>query len=249
VPGDVFPGASFLEGTRLAKRFGIDAVELHSWWEEDFEKVLASMKMLGVEIAAICAPFVQITDPQFHAEYLSGMRKTLAAARKLSCTTVIVTTGDAVKGIDREAQHRALVKCLEPCAELFDGTEVALALEPLNTMPGAVGCADGYYLWSSDEAFAICREVGSERMKVLFDVYHQQVMEGNIIDRLTRNIGLIQHVHVAGVPGRAELEIGELDYAQIFAALKQAGYNGYIGLEYAPRKGLGEGISTALTYL
>jgi hydroxypyruvate isomerase len=234
---------------RLAKEHGVDAVELHSWWEEDLEKVLSSMRTLGVAIAAICAPFLQITNPDVHAEYLSGMRKTLDAAKKLSCRTVIVTTGEAIKGIDRETQHRSLVTCLTQCARLFDGTDVALAIEPLNTMPGAAGCADGYYLWSSDEAFAICREVGYKGMMVLFDIYHQQVMEGNIIDRLTNNIGLIQHIHAAGVPGRAELEIGELDYKQVFAALKKAGYTGYIGLEYVPRKGRGDGISTALSYL
>ena len=234
---------------RLAKTCGIDAVELHSWWEEDLEKVLSTMATQGIQIAAICAPFLQITNPASHSEYLTGMRKTLDAAKRLACKTVIVTTGEAVKGIEREAQHRALVDCLKPCARLCDRTDIVLAIEPLNTMPGVVGCADGYYLWSSDEAFAICREVGGERMKVLFDIYHQQVMEGNIIHRITNNVGLIQHIHAAGVPGRAELEIGELDYAHVFTALKEAGYAGYVGLEYAPRKGRGEGIATALSYL
>ena len=76
--------------------------------------------------------------------------------------------------------------------------------------------------------------MGSPRIRLLFDIYHMQVMEGNLISTLTSNLDAIGHVHVADVPGRHEPGTGEINYARIFKALQEAGYQGYVGLEYAP---------------
>lgn len=105
-----------------------------------------------------------------------------------------------------------------------------LLVEPLNTRIDHVG----YYLDSSEEAFTIIDEVGSAYVKVLFDIYHQQIMEGDIIRRITGNIQKIGHFHVAGSMGRHELNDGELNYDAIFRAIVDKGFNGYIGLEYFP---------------
>ena len=103
-------------------------------------------------------------------------------------------------------------------------------IEPLNTYVNH----PGYYLWSSLEGFQIVREVGSEFVKVVYDIYHQQVMEGNIIPTVTGNLACIAHLHAAGHPGRNELQYGESDYGVIFAAIDKAGYTGACGLEYSP---------------
>ena len=113
-----------------------------------------------------------------------------------------------------------------------------LVIEPLNTYVDHAG----YYLWSSDEAFQIVGEVNSPNIKVLFDIYHQQIMEGNIIPRIRKNINSIGHFHAAGSPGRHELDSGEINYPNIFEAIGEAGYTGYIGLEYFPLKDAVEGL-------
>ena len=106
---------------------------------------------------------------------------------------------------------------------------MTLVLEPLNPLDHV-----GYYLRTSDEGFAIIREVGSPAVRLLFDVYHQQITEGDILSHILPNIGLIAHFHGAGVPGRHEMTSGELDYASIFAAIDGAGYDRHFGLEYFP---------------
>jgi len=78
------------------------------------------------------------------------------------------------------------------------------------------------------------RKVDSPNLRLLFDIYHQQVTEGNIIERLTKNLDAVGHVHVADVPGRHQPGTGELNFANIMNALKDAGYDGFVGLEFAP---------------
>ena len=89
-------------------------------------------------------------------------------------------------------------------------------------------------MWSAVEAFDIVREVNSPCVKVIFDIYHQQVMEGNIISNITNNLDLIAHLHGAGHPGRNEMQYGESDYKNIIKAVDEAGYSGALGLEYFP---------------
>ena len=107
---------------------------------------------------------------------------------------------------------------------------VTIMLEPLNTLVNH----PGYYLWSAVEGFEIIREVNHPLVKLVYDIYHQQVMEGNIIPNITKNLDCIAHLHSAGHPGRNELQYGENDYKVIFAAVDKAGYTGACGLEYRP---------------
>ena len=103
-------------------------------------------------------------------------------------------------------------------------------IEPLNTYVNH----PGYYLWSAVEGFDIVREVNHKNVKLIFDIYHQQIMEGNIIPNIVNNLDCIAHLHGAGHPGRNEMQFGESDYKNIIAAVDKAGYNGALGLEYRP---------------
>ena len=104
----------------------------------------------------------------------------------------------------------------------------------------------GYYLSSSEEAFSIVKEVDSENIKVLFDIYHQQITEGDIIRSICKNIDLIGHFHAAGNPGRHELDSGELNYPNIFRQIQESGYTGFMGLEYFPVRPVGYGLKKLL---
>lgn len=105
-----------------------------------------------------------------------------------------------------------------------------LVIEPLNTLVDH----KGYYLDRSKEGFQIVNEVDSPFVKVLYDIYHMQIMEGNIISTINQNIDKIGYFHAAGVPGRHELYIGELFYFNIFKAIKSTDFKGYVALEYFP---------------
>jgi hydroxypyruvate isomerase len=119
---------------------------------------------------------------------------------------------------------------LKHVAPLFEAFGVTLIVEPLNILCNHMG----YYLASSYEAFGICAEVGSKNIKVLYDIYHQQITEGNLIPTIRKYFDLIGHFHVADVPGRNEPGTGEINYRNVFGAIEALGYDKYVGLEYSP---------------
>jgi len=102
--------------------------------------------------------------------------------------------------------------------------------EPLNTRVDH----PGYFLESADRGFEIVEAVGSSHVRLLYDIYHQQITEGNITQTLIDHLDLVGHVHVADVPGRHEPGTGELDYRNIFAALTEASYEGVVSCEFGP---------------
>jgi len=107
---------------------------------------------------------------------------------------------------------------------------VRLAVEPLNTLVDHVG----YFLDSSEEGLRIVEEVASPAVGLLYDVYHMQIMEGNLIATIRRNVDAIYHVHIGDVPGRHEPGTGEINYANVLRALDEAGYDGWCGMEFSP---------------
>ena len=107
-----------------------------------------------------------------------------------------------------------------------------LVFEPLNVLVDH----PGYYLTQSSEAFDITMAVSSPHVKVLFDIYHQQITEGDVISSITANIEKIGHFHAAGVPGRHELSTSELNYVEIFKAIDATSYSGAVGFEYYPEQ-------------
>ena len=107
---------------------------------------------------------------------------------------------------------------------------VTLLLEALNTQVDH----PGYWLSSSDMGAELCREVGSQRLKLLFDCYHMEIMEGDLIEHISRHADVIGHFHAAGVPGRHEPFVGELDYAPLVEHIRSLGWSGVMALEYRP---------------
>ena len=126
--------------------------------------------------------------------------------------------------------HKNLEGALAEAAGIAAEADFTLLLEPLNTLVDH----PGYYLDSSAEALAIVRAIGSPHLKILFDIYHMQIMEGNLLATIEKNIAWIGHFHAAGVPGRGELFDCELNYPHILARIEASGYHGAFGLEYFP---------------
>lgn len=233
----LYQGKNVLEGIRETKEAGIGAIEFWSWWDKDLGRIASERERLHLEVAAVCTKFASLVDPSRHEVYLEGLKESMEAARRLGCRRLISQVG-ADTGRPRKEQHQALCQGAKRAAELLEGTDITLLLEPLNTAVDH----KGYYLSSSAEAFEIIEEVGSDRVKVLFDIYHQQITEGDLIRNIRENISRIGHFHAAGCPGRHELDTGELNYPNIFHAIREAGYTGYVGLEYFPEKPALEGL-------
>ena len=223
---------------------GISAFEFWGWWDKDLSKLESVAQQHQLAISACCTKFISLVDPALRHEYLAGLDESIAAAKRLGCKTLISQVGDFRHGIPREAQHQCLVEGLKAAADHLDGSGVTLVIEPLNELVNH----PGYYLIRSDEAFEIIDKVGSEFIKVVFDIYHQQISEGNVIANITKNIDKIGHFHAAGNPGRHELTIGELHYPSIFNAIKATPYKGYVGLEYWPVNHPVEGLKEVASW-
>lgn len=224
-----FGGKDFCEAIRTVASLGYDAVETYNWKTLDLDAVKKTLDETHVELLSICTTEFNLTDPKFREKWVEGIRESCIAAQKLGAKRLITQVG-ANTGKPREEQHASIVEGLRAGAPILEEYGITCMIEPLNTLVNH----KGYYLWSAVEAFEIVKEVNSPCVKVIFDIYHQQVMEGNIIPNIIGNLDLIAHLHGAGHPGRNEMQFGESDYRVILAAVDKAGYTGAIGLEYHP---------------
>lgn len=237
----VLRGRPFLESLEIIHSIGIDTFEFWTWWDKDLNAIKGKKEELGLNVYAFCTKFVSLVDPSARNVYIQGLEESIEAAQFLGCRSLITQTG-IDNGYPREVQRKCMVDGLKACAPLLEKAGISLLVEPLNVHVDH----PGHFLSSSSEAFSIIEEVGSPNVKLLFDIYHQQITEGNLIPNLTKNLNLIGHVHAAGHPGRNELYSGEICYPAIFQALEDAGYNGYIGLEYFPKDEPLKGIKYVL---
>ena len=237
----VFAGMSPEKAIEKTAEFKIPAIEFWSWWDKDTGSIKKACGNAGIEIAAFCTPFISLVEPSCRKEYYESLRETIAVAKELQCSTIISQTGYDT-GAERQLQHESLVEGLKMCAPMLEDAGITLAVEPLNIRVDH----PGYYLQSSDECVEILREVDSSNVRMLFDVYHQQITEGDIIRRIREYAGYICHFHTAGNPGRHELYDSELDYRKVFTAIEAAGYNKYVGLEYFPLDVAEKGLTFAI---
>lgn len=236
-----FGQMDFAEAIRRVRALGFDAAETYNWKELDAESVRRACAENGVELLSMCTTEFRMTDEAFRSAWLDGLRESCAAARALGVKRLITQVGPDT-GAPREKQHENIVETLRQAAAILEDSGVTVMLEPLNTLVDH----KGYYLWSAVEGFEIIREVNHPLVKMVFDIYHQQIMEGNIIPNITGNLDCIAHLHAAGHPGRNELQFGENDYNVIFAAVDKAGYTGACGLEYTPLMPPEESLAEAL---
>jgi len=236
--GGWVPG-SYAEKVRAAAALGWKAIEPLCWLGEDLPAARAAIDETGCAISAI---LVQSADKQaakligndhgiVHEDareaFTRAIGETLEAAKTLGCTTIVVTSGNERPGVPREAQHGNIVAALRAALPVIKGSGVQLALEPLNVLVNH----KGYYLTTSEEGAQIVKEVGSPQVKLLYDVYHQQITEGNLIDNINRYSRQIGHFHVGDVPGRKEPGTGEINYRNVFRAIAGTGYEGYVVFE------------------
>jgi hydroxypyruvate isomerase len=233
----VFKGMDQDAALEKVKAAGFRAYEFWHWWGRDIEGLHKKADALGLSCAAFCTRFISLTDPGQRPAYLEGLKESIAAAKKLGSKTLISQVGSDT-GAVRAFQHRSAAAGLRAVAPLLEESNITLLIEPLN---GRIDHT-GTFLESSDEGFELVEESGSKNIKLLFDIYHQQITEGDIIRRITANISRIGHFHAAGCPGRHELFTGELNYRNIFKAIDEAGYSLFTGLEYFPEGDAAAGL-------
>ena len=235
----LFEGKDLYESLGFLDQKGFKRFEFWSWADKDIAKLAAFITHRGMTISTFCVPNIGLNDPARRGKFRQALETTIAAAKQLGVSKLITLTGDELPGVPRVKQRQSIIEGLKSCVPLLTASDMMVLVEPLNIRVDH----QGYYLSRSDEAFAIVRDVGDRHVKVLFDIYHQQITEGNILASITANLQAIGHFHAAAVPGRHELYLGELDYPFIFRKIAEAGYDGDIGLEYFPTDNVELGLS------
>ncbi len=177
-------------------------------------------------------------------EFQDGVGRAIDYARALGCPRVNCLAGIAPNGADRDALRRTFVENLRFAARELDKAGIVLLTEPINTRD-----IPGFYLNRSDQALAIIAEVGSANLKLQYDVYHMQIMEGDLAPTIERNLAQIGHMQIADTPGRHEPGTGEINYRFLFDFIDACGYDGWIGCEYKPRATTGAGLDWLAPYL
>jgi hydroxypyruvate isomerase len=239
----IFRDDDITDRIQKVKDVGCPAFEFWGWRNKDMDAIKAKADECGLAIAAsVVEAGKPLVDDSTTADWVQGARESIDMAAKYGIPTLIVTVGQEIDEQPRIQQHNAILAGLKEAAPYAEDKGITLVLEPLNILVDH----KGYFLWSSHEGVEIVAEVDSPRIKLLYDIYHQQIMEGNLIDNITRAIDHIGHFHVADVPGRNEPGTGEINYANVFAKIDELGYEAYVGLEYRPTGCHAEGVKAAL---
>ena len=173
----VFEGQSFHAACRAVRAAGISAIEFWGWWDKDLDALQEAQQENDLVISACCTKFISLVNPADRSAYIDGVAASIEAAHRLGTDILISQVGDVRGGVPRAAQHDSLVEGLREVAPLLEQAKITLVIEPLNERVNH----PGYYLVRSDEAFQIIDEVNSDLIKVVFDIYHQQISEGDLV--------------------------------------------------------------------
>ena len=171
-----------------------------------------------------------LNDKSMHPKFLEDFKNNIKAAAEYKWPNVICMAGDR-KGISDEQGMENCHTILKEAVKIAEDYSVTICMELLNSRVNH----PGYMCDKSAWGFELCRRVNSPRFKMLYDIYHMQIMEGDLIATIRKNIDMIAHFHTAGVPGRHELdENQEIYYPAVMRAIAESGYQGYVAHEYTP---------------
>jgi len=194
-------------------------------------------------------PFVKgFNNPEYHNMIIAATRETIDACAEYNFPNVITFTGYR-EDIPDDAGARNCVAGLKKIIGYAEKKKVNICMEILNSRVDVeMKGHPGYQGNHTDYCIDIIKKVGSPRMKLLFDIYHAQIMDGDIISRIRQYSDYIGHYHTAGNPGRGELDdTQEINYPPIMKEIVKTGYKGYVGHEFVPTRDPLEGLTEAIT--
>lgn len=235
----------FLERFAAARAAGFSAVEFHFPYALASSDVAAAARQAGVEVVLFNLPAGDwdagergiACDPARQKEFQEGVGRAVEYARALGCRQINCLAGLLPEGVSEEQGQQTLVENLRFAAGVFLREGLRLLLEPLNTRD-----TPGFFVSRTDRALAILDEAACDNLFLQYDVYHAQVMEGDLANTLERSLARIGHIQIADNPGRHEPGTGEINYPFLFRHLERIGYRGWIGCEYKPVTGAEAGL-------
>jgi len=234
----VFTDLPFEQRLERVTEAGYKNVELvgeyRHWSDAQFASAIKKRNELGIHFDTTAGLDHGVGDPATRDALLADLRRELPIMERIEAPAIIIMSGNVVPELSRQAQHQSCVDGLKRAAELVDGRVIAgqpvrLLLENIDPEENSK-----YYLQSVAEGFQIVREVDHPQVQFLYDFFHEQIAEGNLIEKLDKNLDKLGLCHIADVPGRHEPGTGEINYTNIFKSLARHGYSHYVAMEYIP---------------
>jgi hydroxypyruvate isomerase len=203
--------------------------EFGKWTDDDFTRFNAKKHDLGMKFDATSGVRTGIADPSAGDKLVEEIKPFLDTMHKLECPRLILLSGNKIAGLAPDAQHNACVDNLSRAIDVASKANVDIVLENIDPEENP-----RYYLTSVAEGFEIIRKVNNPNVKFLYDFYHEQIAEGNLIEKLQKNIDIVGIVHIADVPGRHEPGTGEINYMNIYRKLVELNFGGTVAMEFRP---------------
>jgi hydroxypyruvate isomerase len=225
-------GLTFEQQLDLAAVAGFNGVEVgkeyEKWTPEEWKRNLAKQRALGIAVDSAVPGRNALADHSKRTALRDDLMAAIPGAKELGCKQFIYTAYTRVQGQTPEEQRAAIVDTLRYAADLLEKEQIEIVLEPIDLLEYKLEAVP-----SVAEAFEITRAVGSPRIRVLYDFYHEQRQAGNLIEKLEKNIDQVGLVHIADVPGRHQPGTGEVNYGNIYRKLAELHYDRYICMEFS----------------
>ncbi|MDA2925302.1 TIM barrel protein, partial [Acidobacteria bacterium AH-259-L09] len=227
---------SIPERLELFAEHGFDATEYNGLMRHalnEVEEIRKKLDSLGMQMGIFVAnpggwSKSGLSHPAERDEFLVELKRAIEYHRVIGNNFCTVITGPERMHISRLRQQENVIEGLKRAAEILEKTELTIVIEPLNVLVNH----PGYFLVHSEEAAEIMSAVGSPQVRILFDIYHQQISEGNLINNIREYRPYIGYFQVGDVPGRKEPGTGEVNWKNVFKAIYQTGYRGFVGMEH-----------------
>ncbi len=247
----LFTEVEFLERFAAARAAGFAAVEFPFPYAHDKAKLQDAVKKAGVEVALFNLPAGDwnkgergiACHPGRQGEFQDGVGAAVEYARLLHVPKINCLAGVAPPDADPDEVLSTFVENLKFAAEEFAQEGRLLVMEPINTRT-----VPGFYLNTTAQSLDLMREVGSGNLRIQYDIFHMQIMEGDLAQTIEAELPQIGHIQFADVPDRHEPGSGEINFDFLFERIDALGYDGWIGAEYTPAKGTVAGLGWLRKY-
>jgi hydroxypyruvate isomerase len=241
----LYPEHGFLDRFGAAAADGFCGVEFVSPYDYPLEIIADRLKQHELELVLFNSPAGDwaagergiACHPGREEEFAEGIETAVRYAQALGCGRVHVMAGIVPDGVDHDDAEWALVGNLRHAAGVLERHGIMALLEPINQVD-----MPGFAVSTTDHAERVMAKVGHANLRLQYDFYHMQIVQGRLLQNFERLLPDIGHVQIADVPGRHEPGTGRIDYAAVFAGIERLGYDGWIGAEYRPTAGTSEGL-------
>lgn len=224
------PFEARLEKVAAAGYHAVELVgEFKDWTPAQFDAARRKKDELKIEFDATAGVWHTLADANDRDAFLKSLREFFPIMEKLECSKLILQSGNTVPGSSAEQMRANCIETLKRGGDLAAQNKIELLVENIDPEENPK-----YFLTSSAEGFEIVQSVGNPSVKLLYDLFHEQIAEGNLIAKLQKNIDKIGLIHIADVPGRHEPGTGEINYENVFRKLGELNYQRYAAMEFIP---------------